>query len=176
MIGRNVGGRGVMTGSPGRELSKEELRRTLAKSSLVAATLAGLLYLILPGPAFFIFLVMLGPVAVWLAHPPSDGMSFVTGAAASGGAAVALFAFRLVTGVLALLIALALSGVALPEEAEPSNLELAAVMVRDAMSAWSGGSPSVLDFLAAIVGSAIGGGATALIARILSEMIPAPRS
>jgi hypothetical protein len=166
----------MMAGSPRRGLPKEELRRTLARASVVAATLAGLLYLLLPGPAFFIFLVMLGPVAVWLAHPPSDGMSFVTGAAASGGAAVALFAFRLVTGVLALLVALALGGVVLPEETEPSNLEHAAILVREAMAAWSAGAPSGPDFLAAVAGSAIGGGATALIARILSEMIPAPRS
>src|SRR5687768_10218566 len=102
MIGRNVGRRDAMSRSPRQELSKAELRRTLAKASVVAAGLAGLLYLIFPGPAFFIFLVMLGPVAVWLAHPPSDGASFTTGAAASGSAALALFAFRLLTSVLAM--------------------------------------------------------------------------
>jgi hypothetical protein len=175
MIGRNVGRRGAVSGSPRPGLSRSELRRTLGVASVVAATLAGLLYLLVPGPAYFIFLVMLGPVAVWLAHPPSDGTSFLTGAAASGGAALSLLVFKLVTSVLALLTALALAGVTLPEETEPSTFDLAAVVVRDAMTAWAAGTPSVVDFIAVIVGSAIGGGATALIARILSDMIPAPR-
>ena len=165
-----------MSESPRRELSKEQLRRTLVRASVVAAALAGLLYLIFPGPAFFIFLVMLGPVAVWLCHPPSDGTSFLTGAAASGGAALALLTFKLVTSVLALLLGLALGGVVLPEEEEASAFELAAVFVRELASAWAAGAPSLLDLFVGIIGSAIGGGATALISRILSELIPAPRA
>ncbi len=123
--------------------------RLLVNLCVGAAVVAGFLHVLLPGPAFFLVLMLLGPVAVWLCHPRSDEQTALLGALVSGSAAVALFLIAAVGS----LILLVVGTVAGESAALPVVFETAPIV-------W--------------IGSAAGGGATSLIARILADAVGGP--
>ena len=113
------------------------------------AVVAAFLHLLLPGPAFFVILVMVGPVAVWLCHPSTDGQTATLGALVSGSATVALFLLALIASLLLFIVALVTGeSTALPVAFETSPI--------------------------VCIGSAVGGGAASLVARILADAIGGP--